>query len=100
MLASAESSAYWVAVKRRLHSADRYATTVTPPMPLAKFSKPTAAAMPMLVWPAAASAAKLKFDTAIRIRLISTERFIPSRAYRMPPTKTPISSATKPMPTS
>ena len=37
--------------------------------------------MPMLLWPAAASAAKLKFETAIRIRLMSTERFMPSRAY-------------------
>ena len=36
--------------------------------------------MPMLVWPAAASAAKLRFDTAIRTRLTSTERFMPSGA--------------------
>ncbi len=36
--------------------------------------------MPQLVWPAWASTAKLKLVTPIRTRLISTERFMPSRA--------------------
>ena len=48
-------------------------------MPLAKFSKATAPAMIGLEWPASASPAKLRFDTAISTRLSSTARFMPIR---------------------
>ena len=41
---------------------------------------PIAAAIPRLLWPAAASAAKLRLDTAISTRLARTERVIPSRS--------------------
>ena len=77
MLAAADISAYCAAVKRRLHSAEKYATTTTPPKPLAKFSKPIAAAMPQLLWPAAASSAKPRFETPI-----STRRSAPSASCR------------------
>ena len=56
--------------------------------------------MPRLLCPYAASAAKLKFETAISTRLMSTDRFMPRLAYIAPPTNTPASSAMKPTPTS
>jgi hypothetical protein len=69
-------------------------------MPLAKFSNAITLAIAQLSLPIRASPAKPKFETAIRMRLISTDFFIPSRAYRMPPTNTPTSSAMKPTNTS
>jgi hypothetical protein len=59
-------------------------------MPLATFSKPIALASPQLLCPAAARSAKLAFETPMRTRAMSTDRFMPICAYMKPPMKMPM----------
>ena len=74
-------------------SADRNATTTTPPKPLVRFSKPIAPAMAHVDLPTIASPAKLRFETAMSQRLNITERCIDKRAYSTPPIRMPAQQA-------
>ena len=59
-------------------------------MPLAMFSNPIAPAIAQFECPIAARPAKLRLEIIIRMRLISTERFMPRREYIAPPMKMPM----------
>ena len=78
--AAADSMANCVAVNRKLQTADKKATTATPPTPLAKFSNPIVNASIGIELPSTAKPAKLKLETPIRMRLIKTARLSPNRA--------------------
>ena len=53
---------------------------MTPPMPLAKFSKPMRRGHAQIAVAGRGEQREAEFDTPISTRLISTDRFMPSRA--------------------